>query len=74
MNFIILRKVLLVGIGLFMMAGFLPAKSNDVMTEKDVALGCIFITCLEKTVCNEALGNAEFAADFSEAMEAMLCD
>ena len=63
-----MKKLVLAGIGLFMMAGFLPAKSND------VAYGCVFITCIEKTVCNEALGNAEFAADFSEAMEAMLCD
>lgn len=68
-----MKKLVLAGIGLFMMAGFLPAKSNDVMTENNVAFGCIFITCLEMTVCDESLGDADFAASISDNIEEVIC-
>ncbi len=66
-----MRKLLVIGVGLFMMGGFLPAKENAVTSN----IECIGSTC-GVVICfdyGRELTNDE-RAWFSDTMEQFFCD
>ncbi|MDO5522757.1 MAG: hypothetical protein Q4G48_01780 [Bacteroidia bacterium] len=65
-----MKKLVLAGIGLFMMAGFLSVNANS---EDESTMGCIFTSCLG-TMCHDDFLDTEFAADAVEFIEDNICD
>lgn len=65
-----MKKLVLAGIGLCMLAAFLP---ENAYSEEEPEMGCIWTSCLG-TMCHDDFLDEEFAAEAIDFIEDNICD